>query len=105
MSILGIVVRTTPEHTAALARDLAVFPELDVALNPGDGRMVVIAEDSVERSAVQLMAQIALIPHVLNASLVYEYSGPDVPSPHGDETAPTRYQSWRATLSDMAAHP
>jgi len=103
MSILGIVVRTTPEHVADVTAELAVFPELEIALNPGDGRMVVIAEDSAERSAAQLMAQIALMPRVLNTSLVYEYSGPDLPRTAATEPASTRFQSWRTTLSEMAA--
>ena len=102
MSILGIVVRTTPDHASALGLHLAEFPELDVALNPGDGRIVVIAEDSAERTAAQVMAEIALMPRVLNTSLVYEYSGPDVEQ-HAHQAHPTRFQSWRTTLTEMAA--
>jgi nitrate reductase NapAB chaperone NapD len=103
MSILGIVVRTTPDQVAAVAAQLATFPELEIALNPGDGRMVIIAEDGEERSAAQLMAQIALLPRVLNTSLVYEYSGPDVRRAAVDAPEATRFQSWRTTLSEMAA--
>jgi nitrate reductase NapAB chaperone NapD len=73
---------------------------LDIALNPGDGRLVVIIEDTPDMSAAQTMAAIALLPQVLNTSLVYEYSGPDVAhTPQPD----TRYQSWRTSLSQMAA--
>ena len=40
MSILGAVVRVRPEHLASAASRLALLPGVDIALNPGDGRLV-----------------------------------------------------------------
>lgn len=101
MSILGTVVRTHPEQLAEVLAQLATLPGLDIALNPGDGRLVVLLEDTPAATAAQTMAAMALLPGVLNASLVYEYSGPDVLP--AEALNDTRYQSWRATLTEMAA--
>jgi nitrate reductase NapAB chaperone NapD len=78
---------------------------VDVAMNPGDGRLVLIVEDTETTGAAQTFAAISLFPEVLSASLVYEYSGPDVAHVDADEDN-TRYQSWRTTMAQMAKdHP
>ena len=78
---------------------------VDVAMNPGDGRLVLILEDTQTTGAAQTFAAISLFPEVLSASLVYEYSGPDVVNVDADEDN-TRYQSWRTTMAQMAKdHP
>ena len=102
MSILGVVLRVLPEQLTSVTETLQPTPGLDIALNPGDGRLVLILEDTAERAAAQTFATIALLPGVLNASLVYEYSGPDVPHTESAQDFDTRYQSWRTTLSQMA---
>ncbi len=102
MSILGTVVRVKPEHLAGVCEQLAQLPGLDIALNPGDGRLVVVLEDSAQATAAQTMARMALIPEVLNTSLVYEYSGAD--AMHAGESSPaeTQFKAWRSTLTEMA---
>lgn len=102
MSILGVVLRVLPEHLAQVTGEIASIEGLDIALNPGDGRLVIILEDTAERAAAQTFAAISLLPGVLNASLVYEYSGPDVVQTAPSQAFDTRYQSWRTTLSQMA---
>lgn len=100
MTILGAIVRTAPEHVAELADQLARQPGVDVALNPGDGRLILVIEDSAERSAAATLAAIALLDHVVNTSLVYEHSGSD-----GASTEPLAgidATSWRTSLHDMA---
>lgn len=102
MTILGTVVRTRPEQAAAVQAEIARFPGTDIALNSGDGRLVVLLEDTETATAAQNMAAIALLPEVLNLSLVYEYSGPDTLGPEDLADRVSRYQSWRTTLSQMA---
>ena len=102
MSILGVVLRVQPSHLAEVIHELTPLAGLDIALNPGDGRLVLILEDTQDRAAAQTFAAIALLPGVLNASLVYEYSGPDVACTESAQSFDTRYQSWRTTLSQMA---
>lgn len=102
MSILGTVVRVKPEHLQGVCQQLSQLPGLDIALNPGDGRLVVVLEDSAQATAAQTMAHMALIPEILNTSLVYEYSGADA-MPAGEASpADTHFQAWRSTLTEMA---
>ncbi len=104
MSILGAVVRVRPEHLAAVEPRLAALPGTDLALNPGDGRLVLVLEDAeldgVVHGAAATLASIALWPEVLNTSLVYEYSGPDAPPAGGG--AVEDYRAWRGSLKDWA---
>lgn len=101
MSILGLIVRTRPEDLDSVEQALRALPGTDVAerSGPADGRLVVIVEDSAERAAAAVMAEIALWPRVLNTSLVYEYSGPDAPAP-GDGVQ--GYADWRSSLAEGA---
>lgn len=104
MSILGAVVRIRPEHLQAVLPRAQSLPGVDVALNPGDGRLVMVIEDAeregVVHAAAATLAAIALWPEVLNTSLVYEYSGPDAP-PAGSG-AVEDYRAWRGSLKDWA---
>lgn len=104
MSILGAVVRVRPEHLAAVVPRLAILPGADLALNPGDGRLVLVLEDAevdgVVHGAAATLASIAMWAEVLNTSLVYEYSGPDAPPAGGG--AVEDYRAWRGSLKDWA---
>jgi len=106
MSILGAVVRVRPEHLAELVPRIQALPGTDLALNPGDGRLVLVLEDAVQsgvaHAAAATLAAVATWPEVLNTSLVYEYSGPDSPPPDGVEG----YVDWRRSLvPDTPAKP
>ena len=74
MSILGVIVRTRPADREVVAEQLRALPGTDLAIDPGDGRMVLVIEDAATQSAAETLAQIALWPNVLNTSLVYEHS-------------------------------
>ncbi len=100
MSILGAVVRVLPEHLASAASRLALLPGVDIALNPGDGRLVLVMEDVADQhdagvvsSAAATLTAIATWPDVLSTSLVYEYSGPDAPPLVTDDMSD--FRSWR----------
>jgi nitrate reductase NapD len=98
MSILGVIVRARPADLPALSTALLALPGLELAASLlADGRLVVVIEDTPERAASAVMAEIALWPQVLNTSLVYEYSGPDAPAPEAPMLA---YADWRNSLSD-----
>lgn len=100
MSILGVVIRVRPEQLSGVVARLNLLPGVDVALNPGDGRLVLVIEDLEIDHAVQEAAhtleQIALWRDVLNTSLVYEYSGPDVPA---TAARVSDYRDWRGALA------
>ena len=101
MSILGVLVRTRPEHLPTVEQRLRDLPGTDIAqrADAADGRIVVVIEDTDERPAAASMAEIAGWPQVLNAALVYEYSGPDAPS---SAAKVEQYTDWRSSLADLA---
>lgn len=98
MSILGVVLRATPQQRSAVNARLAGLPGVDVVSDRGDGRWVLVIEDTGEgdATAASTLGAMALWPEVLGTSLVYEYSGPDAPAP-GD--GPTNYRAWRDSLA------
>ena len=104
MSILGAVVRSRPEDSTTVAQRLGGLPGVDLALNPGDGRLVIVIEDAeadgLPVSAAATLGGIATWSEVLGTSLVYEYSGPDSPAPEGNEGLD--YRAWRSSLTDLS---
>jgi len=101
VSILGVVLRAAPQHRNAVNARLSGLPGVDVVSDPGDGRWVLVIEDTGEgdTTAAATLGAIALWPDVLNTALVYEYSGPDSPAP--DDTVD--YRDWRRGLVADAA--
>ena len=74
VSILGVIVRARAAQREAVAERIRAMPGADLAIDSGDGRMVVVIEDAAARSAAETLADIALWSNVLNTSLVYEHS-------------------------------
>lgn len=95
MTILGVIVRTRPGATEEVREKLRARPGVDIAADPGDGRLILVVEDSETHTAPATLGELATWPQVINTSLVYEYSGPDSP-PAGP--ALDAYQDWRAGL-------
>ncbi len=98
MTILGVIVRTRPEATEAVRAQLRARPGVDIAADPGDGRLILVIDDCEAHSAPATLGELATWPQVINTSLVYEYSGPDSPA-----TAPAldAYQDWREGLGSV----
>lgn len=95
MSILGVIVRTQPARVQAVRARLQGRAGVEIAADPGDGRLILVIEDSEAGNAADALAEVALWPEVLNTSLVYEYSGPDAP-------AVSNYADWRDGLKASA---
>lgn len=102
MSILGVVLRARPEDLSAIEAALRERPGVDIAQRAvdasgeagSDGRLVLVIEDTAEHAASATLGEIAGWPRVLNASLVYEYSGPESPA-----AAVEGFTDWRASLT------
>ena len=95
MSILGVIVRSRADATAALRERLAGLPGVDVALDPGDGRLILVIDDTaVSRAAAQL-TEIGSWPSVVNTSLVYEHIGDELDSEAPAAPAIPDYSAWR----------
>lgn len=97
MSILGVIARTRPGDAEGVRRWLKEYPGVEVALDPGDGRLVLVIEDTDRCPAQVAMAQIALNPQVVNLSLVSEYPGESAPS----RQARAGFAAWRSSLEDL----
>lgn len=97
MSILGALVRLRPADLTTVVGRISALPGVDVALNPGDGRLILVLEDAEVDGKLQgagaTLAAIAAFPEVLNTSLVYEYSGDESPD------TVTDYRDWRGSLA------
>jgi nitrate reductase NapAB chaperone NapD len=101
MSILGVIVRTRPAQRRALAARVAALPGVELAVDPGDGRLVLVVEDAVvdgrRLAAAATMAEIATWPDTLSTSLVYEHSDDE------DAAASTHaafdFRAWRGSLA------
>ncbi len=105
MSVLGCVIRVRSERVSQVCAALESTEGVEIGINSGDGRLILVIEDTCHTSAAQTFAAISLFDDVVSSSLVYEYSGPDVEhfSPGRDDV---RYQSWRTTLAELAKdHP
>jgi nitrate reductase NapD len=96
MTILGVVLRLRPEDIAETTQQLASVAGIEITHNSGDGRLVLVMEDSEQASAAAQLGAIALWPKILGTSLVYEYSGPDAPAPEAHHEPA---QGWRTRLS------
>lgn len=87
-----------PAHKTEVATRLATLSGVDLVATNGDGRFVLVIEDTDEPAAPTAAATLGTLatwPDVLNTSLVFEYSGPESPAP--DAPVPA-YQAWRSDL-------
>jgi nitrate reductase NapAB chaperone NapD len=104
VSILGVVVRVRRTDLDVTRARLGEAAGVELALDPDDGRLILLVEDVLVedgvRGAAETLARIAGWPEVLNTSLVYEYSGPDAPPAGGDATAGLDYRAWRGLGRD-----
>ncbi len=96
MSVLGVVARTLPGDLPAVVDRLQACAGVELAANPGDGRLVLVIEDSEQRSAAGLLGELSRWPELLSTSLVYEYSGAAHPAPDGHARA-----DWRTDLDRL----
>lgn len=99
MSILGVIVRTRPELAADLGRALAAEAGVEVAADPGDGRLILVIEDAGAETAASTLGRIAQWPQVMSTSLVYEYSG------DRDAGEVDGYDAWRSSLGSLKGNP
>lgn len=98
-NILGVVLRTRPEHISSVRSRLGALPGVDLVHNPGDGRLALVIEDTATRTPTASLSEIAQWPEVLGTSMVYEYSGASAPPP------PNHLRpAWRTAVQDLNAN-
>lgn len=78
MNISGVIIRTQPEHQAAVRDRLLAIPGVELHAEDDGGRMVVTVEDGESWSTQDSLLQVHMVEGAMSASLVYQYSD-DVP--------------------------
>jgi nitrate reductase NapD len=74
MKIVSLVLKFLPNHAEAIKPLVAAVPGASVAVDSGDGRMIVVLEDGPDYAVSDSILQIHQIPQVMSTTLSYEYS-------------------------------
>ena len=81
MKIISLVLKFLPEHAAAIAAGVAQVAGASVAMDNGDGRMIVLIEDGDNYSTADSIIEVHQVPHIMSVTLAYEYTDDDLPAP------------------------
>lgn len=74
MKIVSLVLKFLPEHAADIASRIATVNGASVALDNGDGRMIVLIEDGEGYSTADSIISVHQVPHLMSVTLAYEYT-------------------------------
>lgn len=74
MKIVSLVLKFLPAHADAVRAGVETVPGASVALDTGDGRMIVIIEDGESYAVSDSILQVHRVPDLLSVTLSYEYS-------------------------------
>jgi nitrate reductase NapD len=76
LHVASLVVQSRPERLAHLERTIAAMPGADIPAGDASGKLVVTLESSSEHELGRLLDEIAAMPGVLSATLVYHHAEP-----------------------------
>ncbi len=93
MNVNSLVVRARLEHTDRIRAEMNALPGVEVHACDGAGRMIVIVEDSTNRSAAETILDVHRIDGVLAASLVYQFNDDEIVAPEPREATDSPSQS------------
>ncbi|MDR3086548.1 MAG: chaperone NapD [Azoarcus sp.] len=74
MKIVSLVLKFPPRCASEVRAGVEVTPGASVAVDSGDGRMIVVLEDGDGYAVSDSILQIHHIGHVMSVTLAYEYS-------------------------------
>ena len=74
MKIVSLVLKLLPEHAEAVKAGVEAVPGASVAVDSGDGRLIVLIEDGDGYAVSESILQVHRVPHVMSVTLSYEYS-------------------------------
>ena len=74
MKIVSLVLKFLPEHACMVGSAVEAVPGASVAVDSGDGRMIVLLEDGPDYAVSDSILQVHQIPQVMSTPLSYEYS-------------------------------
>ena len=72
--LAGLIVRSKPQYQAAVKVALSRLPGVEIHAQNAEGALVVTAEQTPQTPLLrEILEQIALLPHVVDTSLVYAH--------------------------------
>ncbi|MCL2589508.1 MAG: chaperone NapD [Betaproteobacteria bacterium] len=74
MKIVSLVLKFMPMNAEAIKSAVGTIPGASVAVDSGDGRMIVLLEDGSDYAVSDSILQVHHIPQVMSVTLSYEYS-------------------------------
>ncbi len=74
MKIASLVLKFLPESAAEVRAGVEQVPGASVAVDTGDGRMIVVVEDVDGLSTADAIIKVHHVPHVMSVTLAYEYT-------------------------------
>jgi len=74
MKIVSLVLKLMPEDASAVKSAIEPIPGASVAIDSGDGRMVVLLEDGSDYAISDSILKVHHIPQAMSVTLSYEYS-------------------------------
>jgi nitrate reductase NapAB chaperone NapD/transposase len=74
MKIVSLVLKFPPCHASEVRRSVEAVSGASVAVDAGDGRMIVLVEDGAGYAVSDSILRVHQIPQVMSATLSYEYS-------------------------------
>ena len=90
MRLASLVMRVPPPHLDAAAAALGAIPGVQVhARDSATGKLIITVEDGPGYSTADSILAAHKVPHVVSATLAYEYSEDDAP-PAGEPPSPHR---------------
>uniref|UniRef100_UPI003340F05A chaperone NapD n=1 Tax=Castellaniella defragrans TaxID=75697 RepID=UPI003340F05A len=81
MRIVSLVLRIAPHNLSAAESELAAIPGVQVhAYDAATRKLIITIEDGPDYSTADSILAVHKVPHVLSATLVFEYGEDDPPS-------------------------
>ncbi|MDR1611324.1 MAG: chaperone NapD [Planctomycetota bacterium] len=74
MKIVSLVLKFPSRHAPEVKKSVEATPGARVAIDSGDGRMIVLVEDGPGYAVSDSILKVHQIPQVMSATLAYEYS-------------------------------
>jgi nitrate reductase NapAB chaperone NapD len=74
MKIVSLVLKFLPRHAAEIQEAVEAVPGASVAVDSGDGRMIVLLEDGPAYAVSDSILQVHQVANLLSATLSFEYS-------------------------------
>jgi nitrate reductase NapD len=74
MKIVSLVLKFPPRHSPEVRKSVEAVPGASVAVDSGDGRMIILMEDCPGHAVSDSILKIHQIPQVMSTTLSYEYS-------------------------------